>query len=267
MPCQLAFKFFNFYYREVLYETLIQIGFTEKESEIYLELLKLGPQAVSVIARKVEINRTTVYSVLRTLQAKGVVSSFVKNRVRVFVANDPNMLVAYFDSKCRNFESRREDLLSKLVAFRTEMGNEYDLNRPVVGYFDGIVAMKGAFSNLMEAGEFLFAYIDPLVWVQASLEPCLNQLLEYSKMKLVVPRDNLSKSFCSDRDLEKVVYIERSSFRNFFANEIFVLKGQVYIFDFERQHAVMLEGESMVFTYKMIFDVIEGSCSAKGIKL
>lgn len=99
-------------------ELLCKIGLTAKESAVYLELLRLGRQAVSVIAKYVDLNRTTTYSVLNSLRKKGLVGTSVREGVRYFVANDPNTLVGFLDQKMRTFDYFREEMLAYIPQIR-----------------------------------------------------------------------------------------------------------------------------------------------------
>ena len=57
-------------------EALRNIGFNEIEINIYLELIKIGPQFASIIANRLKINRSSVYSILKTLKDKGLISYY-----------------------------------------------------------------------------------------------------------------------------------------------------------------------------------------------
>jgi len=88
----------------MLEEKLSKIGFNKKETKVYLELLKIGPQPVSIIAKRLFYNRTSTYSILRGLEKKGVVSNYKNYNLKIFVASDPNALIAYLDSQSKTFE-------------------------------------------------------------------------------------------------------------------------------------------------------------------
>jgi len=51
----------------MIQEKLKQLGFNEKEIEIYLKILELGKTTPSQIARETKINRTTVYAIAKNL--------------------------------------------------------------------------------------------------------------------------------------------------------------------------------------------------------
>ena len=56
-------------------EALKNIGFNNLEADIYLELIKIGPQVASVLAKRLGLNRSSIYAILRSLVMKGVFST------------------------------------------------------------------------------------------------------------------------------------------------------------------------------------------------
>lgn len=125
----------------MFYEKLVEIGFSDGEAKVYLELLKIGPQAVSTIAKRLDMNRTTVYSLIRSLESKGVVGSYKNGKMKFYAANDPNCLIGYIDRKCKIFDYYRSELLSIISEFR-DVSRKYEFSKPIVSYFDGKEAIN-----------------------------------------------------------------------------------------------------------------------------
>ncbi|MBT5517232.1 TrmB family transcriptional regulator, partial [Candidatus Peregrinibacteria bacterium] len=76
-----------------LYKTLQALGFSEKESMVYINLLELNEGICSSIARKAGIQRSTTYSILDQLAKKGLVSMRkIDNHLR-YRAIDPKVFL------------------------------------------------------------------------------------------------------------------------------------------------------------------------------
>jgi sugar-specific transcriptional regulator TrmB len=56
-------------------ETIMQLGFTEKDSEIYIFLAKKGPRKAQEIMNTRKMNKAQLYRSLKKLQSKGLVNS------------------------------------------------------------------------------------------------------------------------------------------------------------------------------------------------
>ena len=55
---------------------LKKLGFSDKEANVYIALLRLGPSSVRVLADECNLNRGTTYDALKWLQQQGLVNFF-----------------------------------------------------------------------------------------------------------------------------------------------------------------------------------------------
>ncbi len=144
----------------MFYEKLLEIGFSDGEARIYLELLKIGPQAASTIAKRLNLNRTTVYSLIRSLELKGVLGSCKNGKMKFYASNDPNCLVGYLDRKCKVFDYYRSELLSIIPDFRN-VSQKYEFMKPVVSYFEGRESVDQVLDEALSfSGEMYFCLKD-----------------------------------------------------------------------------------------------------------
>jgi sugar-specific transcriptional regulator TrmB len=114
---------------------LKKLGFSEKESTVYLELLRLGPSPVRKIAEVTGLNRGTTYDALKWLQDLEVVSFYNKESKQYFVAENPDKLQEIL----RNQEMELKDVKRQLEGVVPELQALYNSggNRPVARYFEG----------------------------------------------------------------------------------------------------------------------------------
>ena len=87
-----------------LNNALLSMGFSEKEANVYLALLELGKGAVSNIARKAGLNRTTGYHILDSLAGKGLVSISGKEPLQEYVAESPEKITQLLKAKFDEYE-------------------------------------------------------------------------------------------------------------------------------------------------------------------
>lgn len=83
-------------------ETLLEMGFTNNETTVYLTLLNVGQLSAGILASKCEIHRRTVYDVLERLSSKGVVGYIKENGVKLYSATNPNELLNILKKKEKN---------------------------------------------------------------------------------------------------------------------------------------------------------------------
>ncbi|PIZ75466.1 hypothetical protein COY05_03835 [Candidatus Peregrinibacteria bacterium CG_4_10_14_0_2_um_filter_38_24] len=71
---------------------LKKLGFSDKETLVYLTLHKIGPSAASTLARLTKIKRTSIYDILNTLLEKNLILSFKNGNNAYYAIDDVNKL-------------------------------------------------------------------------------------------------------------------------------------------------------------------------------
>lgn len=77
----------------IIHETLKELGISERQTDLYLTLLKLGPSSIRDIATASDINRGTVYEELKRLRTMSLVTYFPQGKRKFFCAEPPEVLV------------------------------------------------------------------------------------------------------------------------------------------------------------------------------
>src|SRR5579863_3090049 len=98
---------------------LKQLGFSEKETNVYLTLLKNGPSSVRTLALSSGINRGTTYDILKSLKENGLVSYYHKATKQFFVAEDPSALNTTLEHRIDNLEEVRSHLTQAIPELKS----------------------------------------------------------------------------------------------------------------------------------------------------
>ena len=88
-------------------EILRSLGLSDKEIKIYLASLQLGSSLVQNIANFAELNRTSAYDLLKSLEQKGFVSYTIQSGKRLYQATQPNKII--------DMLKEREELVKKIL--------------------------------------------------------------------------------------------------------------------------------------------------------
>ncbi|MEK7463775.1 MAG: helix-turn-helix domain-containing protein [Patescibacteria group bacterium] len=128
-------------HKNILTETLTDLGLSENESAVYFSALSLGPTTILKVAKSAEIKRTTVYSVIESLQSKGLVRIELKGFKKLYVAEGPEKL-----------ESILEQRKAKLKQFMPELAALYNLKggESFLKYHEGLEAVKNVYESLIK---------------------------------------------------------------------------------------------------------------------
>lgn len=116
------------------------LGLSEHEAGVYLANLALGPATVLKIARRANIKRTTVYSVLDSLKNKGLISLELKGLKQLFVASPPQVLEGLLESRRAAFKG----VLPELEKLYNQKGKE-----TTIRYHEGLISAKSAYEELL----------------------------------------------------------------------------------------------------------------------
>jgi sugar-specific transcriptional regulator TrmB len=143
----------------MLVQVLEQLGLSSKESQIYLSLLEIGSQPVSIIAKKAGINRTTCYVILEELAKKGLITNFIKAKIRYFTAANPNSLKDYLEAQTKSLNSKKDILLKNLDAFGKIINKES--LRPKVYMLEGINGIIQTYEDTLKEGKTICAIESP----------------------------------------------------------------------------------------------------------
>lgn len=125
--------------------TLVKLGLSETETNVYLAMLKLGADTVQHIAREARISRTAAYEIISALEKKGLASTFTQGKRKHFVAEDPEKLEGYFSARLQDTE-RELRAFSRVLPEMRLLQNGGD--KPRVRFYKGDEAVHALFRDV-----------------------------------------------------------------------------------------------------------------------
>lgn len=128
---------------------LQNIGLTDKEIAVYLELLREEKSSVIDLSKKTNILRTSVYPILDNLLEKGLVSEVKVGKKVYFQAEAPERIGSYIESQKIKLEEQSQlanDYIPQLKSLSRQTGE-----KPIVKVYEG---REGVF----QANEESFGY-------------------------------------------------------------------------------------------------------------
>jgi len=138
-----------------IYKGLLNLGFSQKEAGVYLALLELGKRTVTPIARMANINRTTVYDILDSLAAKGLVSISGKEPLQEYVAESPDKITKMLEEQLKKDQTILQQA-QNLVPQLKSMHNVSDRSR--VRFYEGRAGMEEVYEDTLTSHETILAY-------------------------------------------------------------------------------------------------------------
>ena len=111
---------------------LENLGFTQKETEVYLALIEFGNQPASQIARKTGYPKSTVLFLFDNLLKKGYIRKSNKGRIQYFYA-DPKDLKNEKEKQLHEEKKTLDKAIPLLNEFKTPFSSE-----PKVTFYEGV---------------------------------------------------------------------------------------------------------------------------------
>ncbi|MBT4722738.1 hypothetical protein HN958_00505 [Candidatus Falkowbacteria bacterium] len=118
----------------MLTNELMSIGLNSKEADVYLTTLQLGHASIAEISSKAGIVRTTTYTHIKNLVARGLINSAEKFGKAFYIAERPDKLESILLEQEKEFK-RKQKMIKDLVP-QLESIYSIEKNKPTVKYFD-----------------------------------------------------------------------------------------------------------------------------------
>lgn len=132
-----------------LTSTLQELGLSKKESEVYLELLKLGQAGATRLSAATNINRVTIYGLLESLKQKAFVTTVKKDKKTNFIAIEPKKILNLLKQKEASFQTILSDLDS--LSNTTK-------NKSSVKIYEGEKAVYELMSEIFGSGKQVYSF-------------------------------------------------------------------------------------------------------------
>ncbi len=223
---------------------LRKAGFSEKEAEVYLSLLKLGSSIVSDIAKKADINRSTTYVILDALAKRGLVSIAERRGVKVYNSISPEQLVQYLENSAKQYTElagTAKELLPKLK-IETPKAEA----APKVQLFEGSEGMRTVYEDALSSLETIRAYASAAEEKTAP-EKYYDRLAKKNiKVKMLFPENSAIQELTKSNRGEQVPM---------FAQNISVYDNKIVFMSPVNKFAVVIESQELADELKKAFDL------------
>jgi len=115
-------------------ETILTlIGVSGSQQRVLLELMTLGPQTATFLAKKLALPRPSVYDALHALEKRALIVSQEENGKSIFSAKHPDVILQLIDSSSLKLEEAKKDFLKYIP----ELLNSPRITEPKIRMFSG----------------------------------------------------------------------------------------------------------------------------------
>ncbi len=130
-------------------ETLLKLGLSRREVEVYYTLLSVEEALASGISENTYESRTNIYDTLNSLIKKGLVSYVIKNNRKYFMSTNPKKLLEWIELKKEEVE-KEEKIVESLIPdlLKLKLPKE---KKVVVEVYEGKEGLRTMFKETIES--------------------------------------------------------------------------------------------------------------------
>lgn len=133
---------------------LRELGFSEKEANVYLALTEIGSAVASDIARHARIKRSTAYVILDTLLERGLVSITERQGVNLYNAAPPEQLIQYLQDTAKRYVAMADTAKKLVPALKSSYKRSKEAApAPKVQLFEGNRGVKTVYEDTLASLE------------------------------------------------------------------------------------------------------------------
>lgn len=244
----------------ILEQVLESLGLSDKEPEVYLALLKTpGVQPASVIAKKVNLNRVTVYKTLMRLAEIGLVTKTMKFGITCFFVEEPDKsLENLFKKKKEKMNALNQELLAVLPQIKNLQQQE--LLIPRVRFYEGVEGVKRVYEDTLIENKDIYAFENAELMTPEVHDYIFNDYIPRRAkndlfIQVIAPRN---KTHIEAKKHDKTFFRET----RFFATDKFPLEIEINIYGHktaffsykkEEMFGAILESRAIANSMKAIF--------------
>lgn len=130
---------------------LKKIGLSEKEIKVYLSLLEYGAISIRNLADITEINRGTVYDILKKLQSIGLAAFYHADNKQRFAAESPDKIMLILKNQEEELKKLKNDFSDFIPELKALQGKEE--TKPTTKFFEGKDGIRTILEDLLESME------------------------------------------------------------------------------------------------------------------
>lgn len=231
-------------------EIFRELGFSEREIKVYLNLLELGCSKVGPIATKARMQHSKVYQTLNKLIDKGLITFVVKSGIKHFQAQDPKLIL----NRLKEREKEFSEILPEL-----RLKQSLALDPQVATVYEGYKAIKSMFDLIFEEMNknscyYIFAlkeeYSSPVAL--GFLKQLHLKVAEIGSDNRIILHQSVKKQYLQNSGEIKEIKVKFTSLR--LPPGLIIINDKVINWNFgERPTAIEISSKQIVEQYKAFF--------------
>lgn len=230
-------------------QQLEALGLPAMQGRVYLAALELGQATMQALSRKSGVNRSTIYTFMNELKARGYIFETQQGKRKIYSAANPDHLVAAERERMKNLEA----FLPELQAINNESST-----KPRVTYLEGMEGIREVYQDMARENKDIVSYED-LEHLKKGLSKSIYDWAPQERAKQGIHLSAISRDcpearrFCeNDKELLRTTKFIKD---NDFKTEIKIYGSKIAMINLRGQtpFCVLIENKHLADTMRMIW--------------
>lgn len=152
-----------------LWELLQDLGFDRAEAEVYDFLLHQGVFSVGTLAKRLGLPRTTLYTLLGRLSARGLVRETVKKGLKAYMAEPPETISHLFSQRISETQQNSQAFAALLPDLRKNYRSS--AATPRLSVFEGKAGIENVLRDMLLYSDLETWAVWPIRKMMGALSP------------------------------------------------------------------------------------------------
>jgi HTH-type transcriptional regulator, sugar sensing transcriptional regulator len=234
---------------------LQQLGLTKNEAKLYLAALEFGPATIAHLAKKSNVQRTTIYEFIEQMINKGIIIKTVSGKRNLYASASPKYLENLIEKQKSIIKSLMPELLSLA---------EKSPHKPIIRVFEGIDGIKKVFQDTLNQPpesviKYFASYKESFEAMSTTyMTNYVNRRVKnriYSKG--ILRSDEYEKKHTKEnkKELRESISLPEKEFP--ITHNVMIYQNKISIISFgQEKFSVILESQQIADSQRAIFDLL-----------
>ncbi len=235
-----------------LEEIFVRLGFSDKESRVYLAVLHIGETRVSEIATAARLNRITTYDTCKRLVKKGYGSFVEREGIKSFSVLSPDRLFQYVVMNVEEFRKQLKHLLF--------LGKHTGV-KPKVSFYEGLSGLRHVYEDFTSTKNCQVVSVSSVKDLyEATGRDFLHRTYRNRKKNNITVRslspdtpESVEEHNFDERASRKMKFFPHQKYR--IPNEIIVYANKVALMSFSNKIAVIVEDKEIAESMRTLLQI------------
>lgn len=233
------------------------LGFSRKESLVYVALLDLGRGTATEISKKTGINRTTIYDIVSELEKIGLVVQVAGVKKKTYRPEPPEKLPVILEKKAaqlREMAKQSEGLVSMLQTVAAKIPN-----KPKIKVYEGESGLRSLYDASLLCKTFIRSFLAADA-VEAFDPEYVHSYFERRAQKGINIRGILNDTEASrgyktkSKQLLREIHLVPKEKMNI-VPEVYIYDDTISIFSIKERLGVSIESKDIADAFKKLYDL------------